>query len=169
VFGAGGGNEFAANDAGQRRTILGRGPRRGQAQPISARQQLAIPAAPYDRKSVTHQESMPEVVGRERIVVARAVVEESQSQFVAAVVDVVQQRAIAFLGLHRSENEQVGEEVDASVGLRRRAIQVDDQGVGRRLRVQCIVHAAHDPFVRTGLAERLAFSDQLPLKNFKRN
>jgi len=71
-------------------------------QAVVSRANVAVPAAPENGIPLPHQEAVARV-GRRRGIVPPAMVERSESQFVAAVVHVIEQTAIAGMRQDRLE------------------------------------------------------------------
>ena len=131
---------------------------RRECQPASARSDVALPAAPHQRVAPSHQEPVAGVLCGRRIVAAGRAVELDQRPQVSAIVDVVEQRAVAFGEIGRLEDQEVGRVFDLAARIARRALDVDDAGIERMRRVELAVETANHLLVRTDLTERLAGS-----------
>lgn len=98
-------------------------------------------------------------------VVGRGVVEHAHRDLVAAVVDVVEQGAVALGGIGGPEDVEIGGVLHHAARVLRRQREIDDAAIERVARIELAVKAALNPLVRTGGAEchpaekRFAFGD----------
>ena len=78
---------------------------------------------------------------------ARRAVELDERALVAAVVDVVEQGAVALGQVGGLENVEVGRVLDFSARIARRLVEIDDHGVERKRGIELAVEAADDLLV----------------------
>ena len=114
------------------------------------------PAAPGDAEALAHEEAVARALRRIQRVVRRRVVQQVDDALVAAVVDVVDERAVALHGIRRAQDVEIGRVLDLAARVARRAPQVDDGAVGRVARVELAVEAPGDAHVGPDGAEGFA-------------
>ena len=118
--------------------------------------QARNPAAPGDGEAVAHEEAVTRRVGRGERVAGRRVVQQVQHALVAAIVDVVEQRAVALGRIRRPQDVEVRRVFDLAARIARREPDVDDVPVRRMRRIEFAVKAPADTHVGPGGAEGLA-------------
>ena len=121
------------------------------------RQQVPLPPAPHHRVAPAHQEAVPGVFRGARIVVGRGVVEELERALVAAVVDVVEQPAVAAGHVHGLDDEELRRVLHQAAVVGGRQRQVHDVAVGGQMRVDGEADPSADPFVGADGAEAGSF------------
>ena len=99
------------------------------------------------------------------IVVERGLVELAQHGDAAAVVDLVEQGAVAARGLGRAQHQEIGGEDDAAVGAARGELEVGDRRVGGSLRIEREEGAPAQLLVRARRSERRAARERFARKN----
>src|SRR5205807_2518330 len=97
--------------------------RRPQKHASFARQQLADPAAPDNGVTAPHEKAIPLAAGLVEIVAAGRAIEELQRQLAAAVVDVVEDGAVAFGGVAGGKDEHVACAFDHASAIPRRQLE----------------------------------------------
>src|SRR5262249_10981997 len=167
-LGRGVGHHLVSDDTADRLAVLA-GDGRLEEHPVVAGEQFADPAAPDDRITAAEQEAVAGIALGRRVVAAPAAVEEPEGQFVAAIVDVVEDGTIPLRRVLRSKEEDIGLELDLAVGVPRRQVEIDDKAVARVLRIDREAGDADDLLVRAGVAERLAAGERLALENGERH
>src|SRR5262249_32679088 len=115
------------------------------AQRVGPRGDVDLPADPHDRVAEAHQKAIAEIVFGRRIGRAAAV-ESVQDDFVATVEDVHQRDAVSGRGL-RPEDVEIRRELDETGGVDRRLVEIDDQAIAPRLRIDREVDRADDLLV----------------------
>src|SRR5258706_2317986 len=75
---------------------------------------------------------------------------------VAAVVDVIEERAVAFHRVGRPQDFEIGRVLDAPALVARREANVDDAAVARVRGIEFAVEAPDDAYVRARCAEGFA-------------
>ena len=160
------GHHLVADEAADRLAVV-RGDRGAEQEPAVAGQQFADPAAPDDRVAAAEQEAVAGVGSRRRVVAAGGAVEHAQRQLVAAVVDVVEDGAVALGGVFRREEEDVRLELDLAFRVARRQVQIDDGLVARVLRIDGEAGDADELLVGAGVAERLAAGERFTAVDFE--
>ena len=138
------------------RLLDARRPRHVQMEEIRRSGQPRDPAAPDDGEAAPHQEAVARRFRRVERVVRRHVVQQVDKPLVAAVVDVVEQRAVALVGIGRAQDVEVGRVFDLAARVARRAADVDDAAVGGMRGVELAEEAPLDAHIGTGSAEGLA-------------
>ena len=90
-----------------------------------------------------------------------ALLKRASARFVAAVVDVVEQRAVALGHVDGLEDVEVGGILDHAARVARRLVEIDDRGVERMRGIELAVEAADDLLVGADLAEGLPGRERL--------
>ena len=118
-----------------------------------AREKVALPARPEDSVAAAHEEAVSGVFGGVRVVDLGGIVEEVDEELGAAVVDVVDEAAVAFGHVGGFEHEEVGGVFDEAVGVAGGVLDVDDGGEGWGIGVYGEVNATNQLFVGAYVAE----------------
>ena len=95
-----------------------------------------LPAYRDERVTVPHQKPVAKLAELAALGPAAAGVIEAAEHPVAAVRSFEQQHAVAFRGIRRLQDVQVGREMDAAIRGARRVFEIDDAGVVRRGRIE---------------------------------
>ena len=120
------------------------------------------PAARDVGVAVVHEEAVAGIVG---LVARPSLVPVPVEGPVRAIVDLVEQRAVALTDVHRLQNVHVEAVFDQPRGVARRLVEIDDAGVERGLRVGDGMRRPHEDFVRAGGSERLAAECGTPARD----
>ena len=160
-------DQIVGNLAGDRRAVLG-GDGRAQHHPLVAGRggDVGGPRRPQQGKAPTEQESVAGVGNGGRIVAARRVVELAEYRNIAAVVDLVEQRAVAARGIDRTQQQEFGAEFDQAAIIARRQREVGNGRIRRGLRIEREESAAAQLLVGAGRTEFGAGGERLAAQNF---
>src|SRR5262249_36540631 len=104
-----------------------------------------------------------------RVVASAAAIEETQSQLVAAVVDVVEDGPVALRRILGREQEDVGLELNLALPIARSQVEVNNRAVVSVVGVDGKPSDADDLLVRAGIPERLAAGKGLALEDGQRH
>ena len=110
-----------------------------------------------------HQKTVAGVLRRRGIVAAGRVVEAGEDALVAAIAELVEQRAVAFGNVDRLEHVEVGRIFDHPASIARGLVEVDDHGIEGALRIELAVEAAHHLLIGPDIAESCAGRERLLL------
>ena len=143
------------------RTVRVHRDRRRDPQPRAVGRRRRVPAARHERVAAAHQEPVAGVRRGRRIVAARArVVQLAQREHPPAVVELVEDAAVALRGVDRAQNEEIGSVLHHAAGVPRRQLDVGDDGVLRRLGIDLPEDAAEKLLVRPRVTERAALESR---------
>ena len=107
------------------------------------------------------------VAGVLRLILAEAVVEESHGELSAAIVDVVQRGAASLAQIFRSQQVEVGTELDEPAIVHGGVLQIDDLPILQPLRIDLEERASDDSLVSSDLTERLSAGKRFPSLDFE--
>src|SRR5262249_13807139 len=94
---------------------------------------------------------------------------EAQGQLVAAVVDIIEEGAVALAGILRRQDDDIGLELDLAVGIARRPVEIHNRLVAWMLRIEGEAGDAGDLHIRTAIPETDAVGERLAFPNVERN
>jgi hypothetical protein len=134
-------------------------------QPVPTRQNVAVPAAPENRVSVTHEKPVASI-GQRGWIVAAPVVECSQKQLVAPVVHAEEEPSVAASGIDRLKQEEVGPDLDIAASVTWSQLEVDDPPVGRVVWRDLDVQTSNQLLVNPGGAEFVPLGKRHASGNF---
>ena len=117
--------------------------RKARDQSIVPRRDIALPAAPHQRKAVAHQEA---VAGVLRMAALGRAVQPRHDQLVAAVGHIVHQPAIAARDIERLQDAELGLVLDVAARIARCPVEIDDTGIQRMRRIEFAERRAVQPF-----------------------
>ena len=157
------GADFIAHRSGDGSALLA-GHRGLQPHAPIALEDLAVPAAPDQRKPLPHQKTISRIL---RIVGEGCVIEKTQGQFASAVVHIVENGAIAALQIPGSQDIQIRLEFDLSRGVDGDQIQIDQSPVLRLAGVDGKVDLSHYSLVLAYRPKRLPAGKGPPFGDFK--
>ena len=130
-------DQIVGDLAGDRRAVFGRD-RRTQDQPVVARRRGDVggPRRPQQGEAAAEQEAVTRLRRRLGIIAERGVVELAQNRDIAAVVDLVEQRAVAARGVDRAQHQEFGAELDQATVVAGRQLEIGDRRIGGGVRIE---------------------------------
>ncbi len=158
---AGVSDDFVTNDFLDRRAIV-RGIHRRQGEAVVGARRILIEAAPHQRVTAAQQEAIAGVAHGLRIVAVGergglGIHEARVHTFAAAIDHVIEQLAAAARGIHRTQDKKLARVFDATRGIARRLVDVDDDLVARVSGIKHALEAAAHALVGAGRAKAGAF------------
>lgn len=136
--------------------------RRLQGEPARRARGARVPPAPRERVALAEQQPVPHVGRGARIVAAGGRVHEvGEEQLAPAVVDLVDDLAIALRGIGGTEEIEVGLVFHEAADVAGRPVEIDDARVGRVARIDLAARHPHHALVGARRAEGCAVRERL--------
>src|SRR5580658_8497061 len=139
------------------------GDRDREMEKIRARGNIELPADPDERVALLEQKAIAKGLGRVDVERATGEIEGAQEAFAAAVRNLKQCRAVAFSGIARLEDEEIGFELDKTGSVDRSQIQVGNDAARGEFGVDGELHPSLNGLIRAGGAKGLTVQNVLPL------
>jgi hypothetical protein len=147
-------DQFVGDLTRDRRAVLG-SDRRTQHQSLVAwrRGDIGSPRRPHQGKAMAKQKTVAGVHGGGRIIAGRRFVQLTEDCDIAAVVDLVQKRAVASGDIGGTQHQEFGAEFHQSAIVARRQLEIGNSSIRRSVRIEREEGATAQLFIDAGPAE----------------
>ena len=146
------GDEFLADAPHDRRAVVG-GDRRVQPKSAIGMWRTRVPAGPQQGESAPQRQCVAEIRRSRWLVAGLAGAQVGEQHHPAAVVHLVEDAAIAVLGIGRTKDADVAAVLDHAARVARCLVDVDDAAIGRMRRIEFADSNAVEPLIGAGRTE----------------
>ena len=135
-----------------------------QHHPSVTRQHVAFPRNPGDRVTAPHEETIPRVRERQRIIAMRRIIEELQRALMAAVSIIVEHPPVATRQIQRLQDHEIGGEFNQPHRVPRGLVQIHHAVLGHREGIDGEQRPPVQSLIGTGIPEGLPVSEWLAIR-----